>query len=124
VFAGGYDKIWIQFEKGSVDPETVWQAYRNNLDRTLPHVAELLSTLDGKSVVSSDHGNMVGERARPFPIREWGHPRGIYTPELVRVPWLVSHGSDRRHITEDPPVVEQEVDGSVVADRLTDLGYR
>lgn len=118
---------WSQMMTGDLDasPESIWQAYRNNLDRTLPHVGEFNESVDGKSVVSADHGNMVGERARPFPIREWGHPRGIYTEELVRVPWLVVDGP-RREITSDEPVEtpDDDIVDKVVSERLEQLGYR
>jgi len=66
---------------------------------------------------------MVDERARPLPVREWGHPHGLYTDQLVRVPWLVVDG-DRRNIVAEPPVeTETATDDAVVADRLEQLGY-
>ncbi|WP_324665338.1 alkaline phosphatase family protein [Haloarcula sediminis] len=117
---------WAQLMTGDLDavPEEIWRVYRANLDRTLPHVDRLLDGIDGKSVVTADHGNMVGERAAPLPIREWGHPHGIYTDELVRVPWLVVDG-DRRRIESAPPVeTDTETADDVVAQRLEDLGYR
>jgi len=122
------DKVscWQQVMTGElpVSPEAVWAAYRETLDRTLPAVAELLNALDGKTVVTADHGNMIGERARPVPVTEWGHPQGIYTEELVRVPWLVDDDDDRREIVAEEPVApESEVDEGAVADRLEQLGY-
>ncbi|QLH81217.1 hypothetical protein [Halosimplex pelagicum] len=116
---------WHQLMTGELTASRndVWRAYRDNLSRTLPHVNELLDGLEGKSVVSSDHGNMVGERAYPFPIREWGHPRGIYTEQLVKIPWLVIQG-ERREIVSQPPLDEhEETDDDIVADRLEQLGY-
>lgn len=67
---------------------------------------------------------MLGERAWPVPIREWGHPRGIYTEELVKVPWLVI-GSDSRPaiVAEEQTRDREAVDQDVVAERLRDLGY-
>ncbi|WP_436911251.1 hypothetical protein [Halosimplex marinum] len=116
---------WNQLLTGDLQTpdESVWRAYRNNLDRALPHVADLLTGLDGRSVVSSDHGNMVGERARPFPIREWGHPRGIYTDQLVTVPWLIVEGERRNIVAETPTGEREETADDVVADRLEQLGY-
>jgi hypothetical protein len=117
---------WAQLMTGDLDaaPDKIWRAYRANLDRTLPHVEQLLNEIDGKSVVTADHGNMIGERASPIPIREWGHPHGIYTNELVKVPWLVVDG-ERRHIDTAPPVkTDTEPSDDVVARRLEDLGYQ
>ncbi|MDS0282276.1 hypothetical protein [Haloarcula onubensis] len=116
---------WNQVMTGELDADanTIWTAYRETLDRTLPSVAELLATLDGKSVVSADHGNMVGERATPFPIREWGHPRGIYTSELVTVPWFVVEGDRRDTVAEEPAERASDVTDELVQDRLEQLGY-
>ncbi|ELZ23103.1 hypothetical protein C475_15679, partial [Halosimplex carlsbadense 2-9-1] len=92
-----------------------------------PRVKELLGELSGKTVVTSDHGNMLGERARPIPIREWGHPDGVYTPELVTVPWLEYESGPRREVVAEAPVDETEsgdaVEDDVVAERLRNLGY-
>ncbi len=117
--------FWNRVMTGELgaDPDEVWRAYQSTLDRTLPHVERLLEGLDGKSVVSADHGNMVGERARPFPIREWGHPRGIYTDQLVEVPWLVVDGDRRTIVSEAPAETRAEVADEVVTDRLEQLGY-
>jgi hypothetical protein len=117
---------WHQVMTGDLDVsvEDVWAAYRANLDRALDSVSDLATDLRGKTVISADHGNMVGERARPFPIREWGHPRGIYTEELVKVPWLVIEG-DRRKTIQDQPggQGDRDIEEDVVADRLEQLGY-
>ncbi|ODR80575.1 hypothetical protein BG842_03890 [Haladaptatus sp. W1] len=103
---------------------SIWHAYTGNLLRSLPHVEQLMDALTGRTVVTADHGNMVGERAFPFPIREWGHPRGMYTEELVKVPWLVHENGPRKDITTEGSDEEMEaVDDAVVSDRLEQLGY-
>jgi hypothetical protein len=118
--------IWALLLRGDGDvaPATVRAAYRRNLKAVLPAVRRLLGTLEGMTVVSADHGNMFGERATPVPIREWGHPPGVYTEELVRVPWL-THRNGRRHIEADPPVEGATTDDveSDVESRLRHLGY-
>jgi len=40
----------------------VWEAYNENLDIVLTEIEALLDELDGKSVITADHGNLVGER--------------------------------------------------------------
>lgn len=108
----------------SADRDTVLKAYRENLRIVLDHVADLLAALEGKTVVSADHGEMLGDRYRPFPFRDYGHNPGIYTPQLVKVPWFVAENGD------GPDVVSEEPDGrsfardeDVVEERLRDLGY-
>lgn len=123
----GEDPFWLRVFCGEVDlsPDELWAAYEATLELTLPHVRELMSDLPGRTVVTSDHGNMFGERAHPIPIREWGHPSGVYTPELVEVPWLVhDDGSRKRIVTEPPRDTELKSDPAVVKERLEDLGYR
>jgi hypothetical protein len=118
--------IWgeLMLRERSVDPAVIWEAYRDNLLLVLPVVKDLMNTLSGRTVVTSDHGNMVGERSFPIPIREWGHPPGIYTKELVKVPWLVYDNGPRRSINTDAAVAADErISTDVVADRLADLGY-
>lgn len=108
-----------------VSTETMWHAYADNLDAVLPHVADLLADLGGRSIVTSDHGNVFGERSFPIPIREWGHPTGVYIPDLVTVPWLVVEGDgERREITAAEATRDlSDVDAGVVSDRLESLGY-
>jgi hypothetical protein len=84
--------------KLNISHSRIWDLYEQNLRRCLPHVKELIDSTPYKTAVTADHGNMFGERATPFPIREWGHPRGIYTKELVKVPWLIAPYSDRKEI--------------------------
>lgn len=122
------ENLWYRLLQTTLDVsrEEIWKLYAENLDRTLPHVDELMAVLNGTTVVSADHGNMIGERAFPIPFREWGHPRGIYTTELIDVPWLVYENGTRRHIYSEATADENEtetVDDGIVADRLRNLGY-
>jgi len=116
---------WMQVMTGEVDvdPEYLWDAYVENLRSALPHVEELVDALPGKTVVTSDHGNMFGERSSPIPIREWGHPPNIWTDELVKVPWLEISGDDRKNIKSEAPVVSANQDLSETRERLESLGY-
>lgn len=109
-----------------IDIETVVAAYRENLDLTVPHVETLIDELDGKSVVTADHGNLIGERGFPIPIRLYGHPRGLHMDQLLAVPWLEAEHTDRRKIVAEPPVEsvdETDANDDVVEDRLSALGY-
>lgn len=125
--ASGTD-FWGRLMAGDlrVPPAAVREAYRANLDRALVHVERLLAELPGKTVVTADHGNMFGEPARPVPVREWGHPPGVYTPELVRVPWLEHDTGTRKRIVAGEAAGGREaaVDEAVVEERLRNLGYR
>jgi len=118
---------WTRVAMGQIDTTRteVWEAYYGCLEYVLKSIAPLVETLRGKTVVTSDHGNLLGERAFPVPIREWGHPRGLHVRNLVTVPWLVTEGDERREIVAEPPDTESqtEADDSTVEERLAQLGY-
>ncbi|SFR73468.1 hypothetical protein SAMN04487947_3991 [Halogeometricum rufum] len=108
-----------------VDYADVREAYRENLRYVLEHVQTLVEELDGKTVISSDHGEMLGDRLTPFPVRWVGHPPGIFTDKLTTVPWHVVSNGPRRKITAEPPVENaDEVDMAEVEQNLKDLGYK
>lgn len=118
--------FWNRVLRGEVDvsDELLQRAYEENLDVVLPHVETLMENLDGKTVVSADHGEMIGERARPIPMTEYGHPSEVHTDSLVTVPWLVYHNGDRRQIrAEESTISMDDADREVVEARLEDLGY-
>ena len=120
------DSVWQRLRKGDdLDVEVVWDAYRENLDIALDHARGLADALPGRTVLSADHGNLVGERFRPIPSRrKYGHPYGVYLPELVQVPWFVVESADRPAIRADPPVEQRSPSEEDVEDRLEALGYR
>ncbi|WP_433625878.1 hypothetical protein [Halomicrococcus sp. NG-SE-24] len=116
---------WNALFHGEVtDEETVVDAYRENLDVVVPHVETLVDQLPGKSVVTADHGNLVGERTYPIPLRAYGHPGGLHKRELVEVPWATVEADERRAVTAEPPEAREEIDEGVIEDRLKSLGYR
>lgn len=103
------------------------RAYEENLNYVLSFIESLFEELDGKIVVTADHGQLLGERAYPIPIREFAHPAGLYLPELVEVPWRVREGTQRRQITSEPPAEterEGRKDERDVKKLLEQLGYR
>lgn len=73
--------VWEGVRRGVFDDEAVWERYESNLSDVLEYVYELLDELDGRKVVSADHGNLFGERISPFPFTEYGHPDGVRHPD-------------------------------------------
>lgn len=120
--------IWNLLRDGKEIPlETVWEAYNENLDLVLSEVEPLLDDLNGKSVITADHGNLVGERLGPIPTRQkYGHPYGVYTEELVKVPWFIVEGETRREVSADSPIKENSdsIPETELEDKLEALGYR
>lgn len=122
---GNETYIWERVRQGVIDEETAKKAYNENLDIVVPHLRSILSTVNGKVIVTSDHGNMLGERAWPFPFRLWGHPNGILTDELTAIPWHTVKSDARRDIIFEKP--DEQVTNDVnpeVESRLERLGYK
>lgn len=118
--------IWNQkfLNNIHVSDEDIWDMYNANLEYVLEHVERLISEIPGKTVISSDHGNYVGERASLIPIHEYGHPRGLYDKPVVCIPWLECTSGDRREIVTEPSsAAHSETDSETVKNRLQNLGY-
>jgi hypothetical protein len=118
--------IWFGLRDGklNIPEERVLAAYKENLELVLPRVKSLIDSIGGKSIITADHGNLVGERTRPIPIKGYGHPRGFYAPGLVTVPWLIVEAEKRRNVTTGSPQTSHDIESEVVDQRLSDLGYK
>lgn len=117
--------VWERLKNDELSAEDVWQAYIENLELVLPHVRDLCDDLNGKTVITSDHGNLFGEFAWPFPVRQYGHPPRIHTRKLIKVPWLELESDERRNITsESPEMAESKTDEEERLKRLEHLGYQ
>lgn len=109
--------------EGKVTRDEVWKPYRENLGYVLTHALELADQLPGKTVITSDHGELFGEWLWPFPVRGYAHPIGLRLPEITHVPWAVLDDKNRPEIT-DEGVRSTTVDQDAINERLRDLGYR
>lgn len=124
--SGAETQIWnmLQYRIGGVNRDTVMKAYHENLEIALPVVDKLLSDLGGRSVVTSDHGNLAGDIIGPIPCRGYGHPPKLYVQELIKVPWLIVDRGPRRTVHPDPPLQSKDLQDETIRDRLEALGYR
>ncbi len=78
----GVSDTWRFVEKGMINFDKARIGYKENIKLVLKEVKELIKELEGKIVVTADHGDAHGE----FYI--YGHPGYIYLTPLVEVPWL------------------------------------
>ena len=76
-------EIWRLVINGKIPINELKKAYEDNLKLVLKEVQRLIEKLEGKIVVTSDHGECFGEWF------VYSHPKGIYIKELVEVPWLI-----------------------------------
>jgi len=80
----GADKLIADMVKrGEISIDTLRVAYRDNLELVLSHVKELLEHLSGTVIVTSDHGELLGEYGLYL------HPPEANYSELRLIPWLI-----------------------------------
>lgn len=115
--------VWEALRKGIVTESEVRSGYRSNLNYVAGEVERLLSEIEGKVVVTSDHGNLFGKYTFPVPIKEFGHSSGLPQPSLATVPWAVREGN-RRRITEGGSHSSSEASADEIASHLEALGYK
>jgi len=83
-------EIWRLVRDGKISIDKLKRAYEDNLKLVLKEVQGLVNHLEGKIVITSDHGECFGEWF------VYSHPKGIYIKELVEVPWLVIEKSAKQ----------------------------
>ena len=81
----GCGEMWAGFRYGRSDLplETLKKAYADNVKYVVKHAKKLVESLDGRTVITSDHGELFGEHGL------YEHPYGLYVRELIEVPWHV-----------------------------------
>lgn len=77
------DGLWDLTEvwKGNKTVDEAREAYRNNIEMMISHIEELADFMEGKTIVTADHGELLGEYGL------LAHPYGINAKELREVPW-------------------------------------
>lgn len=107
-----------------VSRRDVRDAYEENLDIVLDHTRTLLEKIDGKTAITSDHGELLGERILPGTKRHYGHPSDLWLPELRVVPWLVTESGERRNVVAEGGGEFESVDQDALDEKLRALGYQ
>jgi hypothetical protein len=104
--------------------EILEKAYRENLRIGLEVAEKLYEQLSGKTVISSDHGELLGERYLTMPFKQYGH-HGILVPELLNVPWFVCEYDNRKEVhPEDSVKSVDETPKEELEEHLEHLGYQ
>lgn len=80
-------------ELGKISQEEVISAYKDNLELVMEHVEELVEEFDGRTVITADHGELLGENGL------YGHIAKSDAKALREVPW---------HLVESPKDLEFE----------------
>jgi hypothetical protein len=129
-------RTFAAVREGRVRRSEIEAVYRENVEYVLNYVTTLLDRINGKTVVTADHGELLGEGIPtylrllhprwPFAERhkfEYAHYNGIRVPELIKIPWLEVGGERREIVAADGPAgVEMETDD--LEEQLSALGYK
>lgn len=78
---GIVNDVWDKRLARQISHETVVRRYKNNVELALEACNEIHDILNGETIVTSDHGNLLGENGL------YGHKVHIKTDELRKVPF-------------------------------------
>lgn len=110
--------------RGEISLDKARKAYRETLQIVLTDVKYLIRNLDGKSVITADHGELFGETPYPLLGKLYGHYFHPRTPELCKVPWFhVDTNGERRTIIKNSPNSNQRMSEKDIEEKLRYLGY-
>jgi hypothetical protein len=111
--------IWDDIRAGNIDPDDVWDAYRENLRYVLDELELLINNRDAERVIiTSDHGNLFEE----FGL--WSHMKGVSIPQVKKVPWCVTSANDTAEYKPEVKRPKKETVNFNVNERLRNLGYK
>jgi hypothetical protein len=109
---------WALLQQGERTLEEVWEDYQQNLRLVLDDLEILINNIDSDSlVISSDHGNAIGECGMT------GHPTNVPHPALSTVPWIELETKDSGNHSPSDYRRQEEATTEEVEQRLNSLGY-
>jgi len=117
------DGRWVKNPQNILSDSEVRRAYSENVIWALHYAKKALSSLVGRTIITSDHANLLGESV--LGRKRYGHVHDLHTPNLVHVPHLIIDGKSRRNIVEDNS--QQRFlgfDEEYVERQLQALGYK
>lgn len=102
------------FYKGQVSMEDIKEGYRENTKHVLTYAEKLLTVLQGKTVITADHGECHGEDDL------WGHSNKSVFPdgEIRKVKGMLKHPKLR-----EVPYFTVQDENDKIEESLKDLGY-
>lgn len=116
--------IFDAVSDGKISHQELRESYKQSLKVVLGHVETIVNNVPGKKIITSDHGELLGEKLLPlFGPRKYSHHTNLKTPELRLVPWLIIDSEDRRKVIEENPTQTNEIDQNELEKKLSALGY-
>jgi len=109
--------VYPRVRAGDVSLREFKRVYRRNHEWILDHLDKtLLANLDAEVVLTSDHGNGLGEWG------SWHHPPGRIAPPIRKVPWIELTCEDWETVM--PEIGDSDNVDASTADQLAALGYK
>jgi hypothetical protein len=82
--------VFVYKKLPTLSKDFLLKLHYDNLVSALPYVKKLIGVLNGRCIITADHGEALGEFLAPFlPIKLYGHLAGARIHSLTDVPWLV-----------------------------------
>lgn len=111
--------VWEGLRKGEFEHNKVWKDYGQNLVRVLDEIKTIVENASGKIVITSDHGNGMGEWG------VYGHPGWAINSKVRNVPWAIATGKGKKTYTiKGQSEMETDVLEPSVEEHLRALGYQ
>lgn len=124
-----YEENMLKNNDYYFDHNDLITAYRESLAIVLEEAIDLANELSGKTALTADHGELLGEYIHPLgkwaPLgnRWWSHPGRVRAKQLCIVPWAEFETDTRKEITTDPPE-DTNYDTKEISEKLHALGYK
>ncbi|MFB6199963.1 MAG: hypothetical protein ABEJ83_03725 [Candidatus Nanohaloarchaea archaeon] len=81
---GAAEAVWSKVKEGELSLRELREGYKNNLDTAKEYVEKLNKELEGKTIITADHGDFLGENGL------FGHDfEGSNAKILRKVPWEI-----------------------------------
>jgi hypothetical protein len=75
-----FRNVWVLGESQKLNSDTIVKAYESNIDYVIRFVDKLIADLDGKFLITSDHGELLGDDGL------YGHSYGSTAKKVREVP--------------------------------------
>jgi hypothetical protein len=111
-------------DDGYIDNSQLWELYMENLHIGMEQALKTIRKLEGKTLITSDHGELLGEDSRFGLPPGYGHPKKVYHEKLRIVPWYIIDSDVRRTTISETPKMSNDINEETVKEHLRALGYK
>ena len=111
--------MYQMFRCGKINKKILRNSYIETIREIELEVQKLLPELEGKTVITSDHGENLAEKQHGLTLLGHGHP----SKECRMVPWLEIDHNERKILRADEPKPNKKLNEIELIKRLEYFGY-